>query len=371
MARRVSFLVALQFALAVLLVEPGGQAKAGIAVTSQLYSWPIYIPSVYRGGDDGVQIECVIFDGTNLWVSVQDHTTAFVYKLNTSGAILASVPVGVAPLGMAFDGTKLWVTAYTSSNITIVSGDGKTVLQTISTPGKLPEGILFDGKYIWVANNGAGVNTVSKYVAITSQYVADYPVGGAPDGFAYDGTYIWITNSYDNTVMRLDRESGAVLRTYPTGPFPVSIAYDGTKLWIGNGAASGGSLLALRALGGVNLGTVNIGSGIRGLVFDGSFVWACDSLDDSFSIVHAADGAVVATYPAGKSPRAIAYDGAQMWIANSGENMLTVVGAANGSKPGLKALAPPGAAESLDRQGNLKSGNSGISTMLEVLFGDN
>jgi len=244
------------------------------------------------------------------------------------------------------------------------------VLQTIATPGKLPEGIFYDGKYVWIANNGAGINTVSKYIAATSQHVADYPVGGAPDGFAFDGKYIWVTNSYDNTVMRLDRESGAVLRTYATGPFPLSIIYDGTKMWVGNGGRGGG-LLALRALGGINLGIITIGRGIRGLVFDGSFVWACNSNDDTFSIVRAVDGTVVATYPAGKSPRALAYDGSKMWIANSGENTLTVIGNVHGSQPGLTALPAPNSAEAMARQSGLKRPSGSIPAALAFLLGDN
>jgi YVTN family beta-propeller protein len=340
------------------------------AAASGLYSYPINIPSVYRGGDAGVEVDCVLFDGKYIWVGVNDNGTGYVRKLNSAGTVLASAQVGIAPLGMTYDGTKIWVTGYTSSDITIVSAAG-AVIRKIGTGGSMPEGIQYDGKYVWVANNAAGVNTVSKYDAASMQHLADYPVGQAPDGFAFDGTYLWVTNSYSDTVMKLDRNTGEVLRTYPTGSFPLSIIYDGKSIWVGNGVAQGGSLSRLRALGGVSLGSVTLGNGVRGLAFDGSYVWACNSLDNTFSLVDANSGSVVGTYGAGRAPRMIAYDGARMWIANSAAGTLTVVTRTPGSQPGEVALQSIGPVEYASSTKTPSRPAAALASMLEVLLGDN
>jgi YVTN family beta-propeller protein len=349
--------------------------SAACAVSSvppgPLYAYSVPVPSV-KGGYAGVMVQSVFFDGNYIWTGVQDGSAGVVRKLDLNGRVLATAQVGVAPLEMAYDGSKLWVADYVSSDITVIDRNG-VVVKTIPMPGLLPEGLLYDGKYIWAANNAAGANSVSKYDAATLRHIADYRVGGGPDGFAFDGTYIWVTNSYSNTVMKLDRESGAVLRTYPTDQFPLSVVYDGHTIWVGNGTATGGSLSALRAAGGVTLGQIPLGHGVRGLVFDGSSVWACNSLDNTVSVVRASDGAITGTYQVGSGPRSIAFDGTNLWIANSQEGSLTVVTPNPSNRPSLHQLVD----RTEQLQTSLRSGaalsrgsTAQLGAMLNMILGD-
>jgi len=312
--------------LAVLLAL--GSAASGIgpafAGTPNLY--------FYTVGVNSGQPTAVMFDGQSIWVAVQDTGGGIVEKVTASGEVVSSTPVGDAPIEMTYDGANVWVTNYSSSTLSVVGQNGE-LLKTIFLPLIThPEGILFDGKYIWTANNGANVNTVSKFDAASMTLVATYPVGNAPDGLAFDGTYVWVTNSYSNNVMKLDRDTGEVVRTYPTGTYPLSIISVGADMWIGNGAIDAGlpplaaaSLTELRVNGGVDLGTFAAGNAVRGLAYDGSSIWACNSLSDTVTRISASDGAPLGTYPTGRAPRGIAFDGVRMWIANSGDSFLTVV----------------------------------------------
>jgi YVTN family beta-propeller protein len=313
---------------AVWLLLAGAALASGraSAAASGLYYYTVQLAQ-------GTYPEAVLFDGNHIWVAAEQGSGGVLVELSLTGQVMNNnIPLGAGPIEMAFDGTNIWVTNYTSSTITIVSPAGK-ILNTIGLgPKALPEGILFDGTYMWVANNGVGVNTVSKFRASSMSLVASYPVGASPDGFAFDGTYIWVTNSLSNTVMKLNRATGAVLRTYPTGEFPLSMVFDGNNVWIGNGADEGASLpplaaasiTELRAYGGAPLGTFPAGNAVRGLSFDGSAIWACNSLGNSVTII-GTSGQPMGTYPTGKMPRGIAYDGLQMWIANSSEHFLTVI----------------------------------------------
>jgi hypothetical protein len=286
-------------------------------------------------GNSSANVNAVVFDGRNVWAAVEEDGGGHVKKLSSTGAVLSSTNVGIAPLEMAYDGERIWVTDYTSSDVMVVNGADGAVVKTFQLPVNAnPEGILFDGTYIWVANNGAGSsisNTVSKYNAATLTLVANYPIGLAPDGVAFDGTYVWVTNSGSNNVVRLDRWSGAILRTYPTGDFPLSIVFDGKNIWIANGADADeggfvtGSVTKLRAYGGLNLGTFPLGRTVRSLAYDGSTIWACNSGDDTFTRLDAANGARLGTYRAGTRPRSLAFDGMRMWIANSDSNTVSVV----------------------------------------------
>jgi hypothetical protein len=103
-------------------------------------------------------------------------------------------------------------------------------------------------------------------------------------------------------------------------------------MWIGNGAIDAGlpplaaaSVTELRVNGGVDLGTFAAGNAVRGLAYDGSSVWACNSLSNTVTRIRASDGAPLGSFPTGMAPRGIAFDGVRMWIANSGDSFLTIV----------------------------------------------
>lgn len=306
---------------------------------------PLYTYTV-PVGDPSATASCVLFDGLNIWVAVQDGGGGFVRKFNQAGVMLENIAVGVYPIELAFDGHNVWVTDYDSSDVTAVGEYGQ-VLKVIQLPSNAnPEGILFDGRFIWTANNGAGANSVSKIDPKTLTLLATYPVDANPDGVAFDGTYIWVTNSNSNNVTRLDRQTGAIQRTYATGSFPLSIIFDGKNMWIGNGQSDSfgnyttGSVTAIRAYGGVYLGSIPVGKTVRGLLYDGTYIWICNSADNSVTLLRAADGTRAGTYAAGPAPRALAYDGTRMWIANSTTNTLTVI--TQSSAPTVNSQFQPG-----------------------------
>jgi DNA-binding beta-propeller fold protein YncE len=300
---------------------------SAFGATPRLYSYTFSV------GDSQSTVNAVLFDGKYIWAAYEGRGAGYLQKLNVTGQVLSTTSVGKLPIELTYDGANVWVTNYDSSSISIVNGEGE-LIKTIFLPVIAhPEGILFDGKYVWTANNGLGANNVSKFDAASMTLIANYTTGNNPDGVAFDGTYIWVTNSNSNNVVKLNRSTGEILRTYPTGNFPLSIIFDGKDMWIGNGAVesgdlaplAAGSLTELRAYGGVNLGAFAVGNAVRGLLYDGTSIWACNSLSNTFSIIRVADGANLGTYPVGVAPRDIAFDGVRMWIANSGENTLTIV----------------------------------------------
>jgi DNA-binding beta-propeller fold protein YncE len=305
----------------------GQEQESAVNPSSPLYTYTLSI------GDSLTTANAVMFDGHSTWVATERLGIGSLEKITASGQVLSVTQIGTAPIEMTFDGANVWVTNYDSSSLSIVDSQGELIKTIFLEPTAHPEGILYDGKYIWIANNGAGVNSVSKFDAASMALVANYPVGLLPDGLAFDGTYIWVTNSYSDNVMKLDRESGAIVRTYATGIYPLSILFDGKAMWIGNGDVaepgspplSTASLTKLRANGGVFLGTFAAGNKVRGLASDGASIWTCNGFDNTFTRIRISDGAQLGTYPAGTSPRDIAFDGVRMWISDSGANTLTVV----------------------------------------------
>jgi DNA-binding beta-propeller fold protein YncE len=301
--------------------------KMAFATTSSLDVFTIPI-----GNSQSSNVNSVIFDGQYIWAAVQNSNGGALEKISKSGTVISVTRVGSAPIEMAFDGANIWVTEYTSNDVRIINENG-AIVGNILLPSAHPEGILFDGKYIWVANNGAGMNSISKFDAAAKSLINTYIVGLNPAGVAFDGTNIWVTNSYNGNVWKINRNTGERLGSYTTGIFPQSIVFDGKNMWVGNGSgvnlgsgvADFGSVSKIRAADGAALGTFIVGNRVRGLAYDGTSIWICNSSDNTVTRLRASGVALVGTYRTGKSPRAVAYDGSKIWVANSGDNTLTVI----------------------------------------------
>jgi DNA-binding beta-propeller fold protein YncE len=340
---------ALEWAVMIACLALCGDLTMAATASSDVYTLPLGdSPSSYVNG--------VFFDGKYIWAAVQNPDGGVLVKLSTSGQTLATVGVGSGPDKIAFDGTNIWVTDYASSALTVVAENGNVVATIPLAPSANPEGILFDGKYIWVANNGGGLNSVSKFDISTRTLIGTYQVGLAPDAVAFDGTNIWVANTYNNNVWVIDRTTGAYLASYTTGSitvplFPTGVIYDGTNIWVANGTGvnigtSGSqgisSVSKIRPADGTILGTYTVGHLARDLVYDGTSIWVCNANDNTVSRLRAADVALLGTYPTGIEPRAIAFDGSKIWVADSGQNTLTIIApqAGAGSSQGISGVTP-------------------------------
>jgi YVTN family beta-propeller protein len=124
---------------------------------------------------------------------------------------------------------------------------------TTSAPvGSQPYGVCFDGANIWTANFGD--NTVTKVNANTGEVLGTFKVGAQPYGVTFDGSNIWASNQADGTVTKLRASDGKVLGTFPVGRFPGWLAFDGQNIWSPNGPDN--TVSKLRAIDGKEPGNL-------------------------------------------------------------------------------------------------------------------
>ncbi len=146
----------------------------------------------------------IIYDGTNIWVTdTGDH---MLKKLDSSGNILISVPVGVTPELPVFDGTNIWVPNLDSASVSVVRATGPlagTVMATLTGNGlNHPDQAAFDGERILVTN-GAG-NSVSLWKASDLTPIGTFSTGTSttPIGVCSDGLNFWIVLAGTNKLAR-------------------------------------------------------------------------------------------------------------------------------------------------------------------------
>jgi hypothetical protein len=146
----------------------------------------------------------LLYDGSNIWVA--DYGDSMLKKLDSSGVVVLSVPVGTNPLFPGFDGTNIWVPNQNSNTVTVVRAVGAlagTVLNTLTGNGlNQPVSAAFDGERILVTNQNG--NSVSLWKASDMTPIGTLSTGAStvPLGACSDGLNFWITLNGANKLAR-------------------------------------------------------------------------------------------------------------------------------------------------------------------------
>jgi YVTN family beta-propeller protein len=137
----------------------------------------------------------IVFDGQYVWVS----GSAGLYKINSAGAVVDTVPVGAGALALAFDGESIWVANFDALALTKLDPSSGAVEASVTT-GRCA-GLAFDGTYLWASQLfDRAVVTIDVDL---NRVVGRTGVGERPLGLAFDGTHIWVAEQDDNTVSRI------------------------------------------------------------------------------------------------------------------------------------------------------------------------
>jgi hypothetical protein len=147
----------------------------------------------------------ILYDGANIWVtdSQGGSSPGNLFKLDSNGAIIQTVTVGIDPAFPVFDGTNIWVLNDISNTVTVVRASTGAVLATLSGNGlNFPQTAAFDGERILVTN--ALGNSVSLWKAADLSPLGSVSTGASthPLGACSDGLNFWITLSSTGKLAR-------------------------------------------------------------------------------------------------------------------------------------------------------------------------
>jgi hypothetical protein len=82
---------------------------------------------------------------------------------------------------------------------------------------------------------------------------------------------------------------------------------------------------------------VPVGTGPRGVVFDGANIWVSNQSSNDVTKIRVSDGAILGTFPVSTAPAGLAFDGANIWVAHSSGNALIKLRASDGANLGTIA----------------------------------
>jgi YVTN family beta-propeller protein len=161
-----------------------------------------------------------------------DTVTAFD---GATGKVLATVPVGKAPMGLAVPrGTnKLYVGNEGSNSVSVISLSRREVVTTIDV-GSRPHHMhaSADGNRVYVAE--FGTNKIGVIDTMTDTLIAEWATGPPTERThapapTHDGKTLYAVNSMSNTLVALDAHTGAIQWSMRTGanPSELHITHDG------------------------------------------------------------------------------------------------------------------------------------------------
>lgn len=224
--------------------------------------------------------------------------------------LLADVPVGSSPDGLAAAGGSVWAVNSATSTVSRVDAVTRTVRQVVPV-GVSPSALAVNGDDVWVVNSGDG--TVSRINAATNAVVQSVRVGNLPAAIAADARGVWVANSGDGTVSRIDPGTGVVTRTVAVGAGPDGIAVGAGAVWVANG--QDGTVSRIHPETFSVSGPIPVGAGPEGVAVTSQAVWVGNASELSVSRLDPATGRVVATIPVGDGPRTVVAGAGAVWVS--------------------------------------------------------
>jgi YVTN family beta-propeller protein len=167
-------------------------------------------------------------DGSRVYATLGEGTVVVIDR--STHAVVAAIPVGSAPNGLAFapDARSLYVSNAFGGSVSEIEVATGIVARTLAVGGT-PQGLAVaaDGSELYVANESGAMQVVD----LSSATVVD-SVPGASGGFGLalrpDGAALYMTVPSDGTVVVVDPATRTVASVAYPGGSPRRVAFNAT-----------------------------------------------------------------------------------------------------------------------------------------------
>jgi YVTN family beta-propeller protein len=197
-------------------------------------------------------------------------------------------------------------------------GTGR-VLAKIPT-GKGPTGVAIGEGSVWVANSRS--NTVSRIDPVTNR-AASIKVGKSPVDVAVGTGGVWVVNRLDRTVSRIDPASNSVVATIDVDGLPWTVVEDETAVWVGTTSlgttdfSRQAGVVRIDPQSGKVLAVIVIGGTFRSFVASGDgSIWAATD-NGILSRIDPATNKVAAEITLEKPAAGIVFGSGSVWVGSS------------------------------------------------------
>jgi YVTN family beta-propeller protein len=224
--------------------------------------------------------------------------------------LLAEIPVGLQPSGIAVGDGYAWVTNAADDTVSQIDLERRIVINRIPV-GRSPTAIVAAAGSIWVANTGG--RTVSRINVATGRVAQEVEVGNAPRAIVVAGDGLWVANSTDSTIQRIDPASGVVEAAAGVGANPVAFAADASTMWVASEDLASVSQIDPRT--GATIAIVQLGVRPAAMALGTDWLWVASS-DGTLSWIDTEAYRVSGTVPVGVDLTAVVLTGNDVWLGD-------------------------------------------------------
>ena len=207
---------------------------------------------------------------------------------------------------------SLWVTRMDRNAVSRIAPDMKDTVATIDV-GVGPVGLAVSDSGVWVANKGS--DDVSRIDPLTNEVVATVKVGSEPLLVAAAFGNVWVTNSGSNTVSRIDPKTNTVTATVKVGKNPSGVGAAGNSVWVTNFSDS--TVQRIDPTAAQTQGSpISVGRGPSFLVGDGDKLWVLSQNDGTLYMIDASAGSIKKSVSLGSNLGAFSIGQGLLWVAD-------------------------------------------------------
>lgn len=269
----------------------------------------------------------------------QNANTVSVINLENN-AVVATIPVGVQPTGVAVspDGKKVYITNQnligpsTGNTVSVIDVATNTVITNI-TVNDSPYGIAIspDGSRLYVTSQSP-FNTVSVISTATNTVLKILPSGGVnPQSLVVspDGTRLYVTNNLERNVTIFNTATYEVIGTAQAQGWPLGIGVtpDNKFIYVANYYSNTVSVIDAATYS--TLYEIPVGEQPTGLVISaaGDLTYVANASSSTVSVINNSTHTVIASIPVGTLPRGISLsgDGTKLYVSNQGSKNVSVI----------------------------------------------
>ncbi len=182
-----------------------------------------------------------------------------------------------------------------------------------------PSDVAAGAGSLWITSTDD--QTLSRVEPNTGDVRETIRVGSGASGVAADERSVWVANALGGTVSRIDPRTNTVVQTVHVGGAPVAVALGGGIVWVSSSADQTLSLVDART--GARIGHIPLGASPGALAFGKGSLWVADEKRNVVFRIDPATRAVIDTVAVGTDPAAIAVDAGSVWVANNLDGTVT------------------------------------------------
>jgi class 3 adenylate cyclase len=241
-----------------------------------------------------------------------------------TNGILAVVPAGDSPTGIATDGDTVWALSQADRLLTGFPMAGGPP-RTTGLPGP-PTAIASGAGAIWITfgfgASGTAGGMLLRVATGPEQQQQKIPIGSGAGGIAFDGDAAWVVNGIANDLTRVDASTRTVSRTVPLADQPMAITIGEGSAWVVNAGSRTIWRLDPRTM--EKTAEIAVPDRPTAIAVGFGMAWVTSDSGHSLAVIDASSNSLLATIVLEQTPRGIAAGPDAVWVATTQGALLRI-----------------------------------------------